>query len=138
MKNNNFLFKILKGILIFIAISFILLTTYIAWGYADDYFNSKSLPKPDVVVTRLGTDENGKEKVKFESNNCRINYSYGDDKPDTYFFFNDKNPTFDNSIKPNGGIILLNKGDIISVRCFKYGTLPTTYIGFEKTVIKID
>jgi hypothetical protein len=138
MKNNNFLFKILKGILIFIAISFILLTTYIAWGYGDVYFNSKSLPKPDVVVTRLGADVNGKEKVKFESNNCKIKYSYGDSYFDTIFSFDVLNSTYDNSIMPNGGILLLNKGDIISISCFKYGTLPTTYIGFEKTVIKID
>jgi hypothetical protein len=137
MKNNNLLFKILKGILIFIAISFILLTVYIAWGYGDYYYNSKSLPKPDVVVTRLGTNENGKEKVKFESNNCKIEYNYNNDESVVYGF-SAANPTFDNSIKPNGGILLLNKGDIISIRCFKYGNLPTTYSGFEKTVIKID
>jgi hypothetical protein len=138
MRNNNLLFKISKGILIFIATSFILLTVYIAWGYGDSYFNSKSLPKPDVVVTRLGIDENGKEKVKFESNNCRIKYSYGENNEISISGFDEVNSTYDNNIKPNGGILLLKKGDIISIRCYKYGNLPTTYSGFEKTVIKID
>jgi hypothetical protein len=138
MKNNNLLFKILKGILIFVAISFILLTVYTAWGYGDSYFNSKALPKPDVIVTRLGSDVSGKEKVKIESNNCKINYSYGDSYLDTIFYFDEQNSTYDNAIKPNGGTLLLNKGDVISVRCYKYGNLPTTYTGFEKTIIKID
>jgi hypothetical protein len=138
MKNNNFLFTILKSILIFLAISFTIYILILGWAYGDSYFNSKALPKPDVIVTRLGTDEKGKEKVKFESNNCRINYSYGDNNDNVIIGFDNPNPTFDNNIKPNGGILLLNKGEVISIRCYKYGNFPTTYTGFEKTVIKID
>jgi hypothetical protein len=138
MKNTNLIIKISKGILTFLAISVIVYILILGWAYGDNYFNSKSLPKPDVVVTKLGIDENGIQKVKFESNNCRIKYSYGENNEISISGFNEVDSTFDDSIKPNGGILLLNKGDIISLRCYKYGNLPTTYIGFEKTVIKID